>query len=293
MGAQALSEEKILASRRVRTTTSKKSSLERAWNVLENTLDELEAHIRQVRELKASAREAVASRTGQLERMESQIGELRRKTEKELPEEIKSELDTENPLRTRYLKLVELVRRLTAKQSRLEVQAWERKRNRDGYGYWIKGFREIRLMLVSRALSQLRGEVELALESLGLGAWRVEFGVEKSGFDVTVTNAEGKTAPWEAWSGGEVQRLRLAVSMGMAGVIGSLRGVRYNLEIWDEPTAWLSASGINSLMDALYYRARNRHNSVWLTDHRVLEYGGFAGTMMVVKGPEGSYLMEG
>src|ERR1700676_2379299 len=89
-------------------------------------------------------------------------------------------------------------------------------------------------------------------------------------------------------SGGESQRARLAVSLGLANLIQRWAGVRWSLEVFDEPTAFLSEQGIEDLLEALASRARDQQRSIWVCDHRALASGSFDGVLQIEKDAGGS-----
>jgi DNA repair exonuclease SbcCD ATPase subunit len=176
-----------------------------------------------------------------------------------------------------------------------------RKQDRHYYlSYWVKGFKQIRLDEMASALRALEVEVSQALVELGLVGWDLHFSVDKvdrkgrvtKGFSVDVISPEqpGVATPWEAWSGGEAQRLREATQMGLADLIRQRTGASINLEVWDEPTAGLNSQGIVDLLDSLASRAARERRQIWVVDHNSLGYGGFTGGAMVIKTKSGSTL---
>lgn len=165
--------------------------------------------------------------------------------------------------------------------------------------FWVKGFKEIRLMLIDEALSSLEIEVNNNLMQLGLKDWAIQFDVEREtasggiskGFVVYVESPHNdELVPWESWSGGEAQRLRLAGTMGLANLIRSRKGVTSNIEVYDEPTQHLSETGVEQLVQLFSERAIDENLQIWLVDHRSLDFGGFASITTVVKDDEGSHL---
>ncbi len=163
--------------------------------------------------------------------------------------------------------------------------------------YWIKGFKEIRLSLIRESLTQLAVEVNEVLFQLGLQDWSVAFDMEKEtksgsinrSFTVMIRSPHTEEpVPWEVWSGGESQRLRLAISLGFSNLICSRMGIQPNVEFFDEPSQWLSESGIQDLLTVLATRAERQKKIILLADHRALDFGGFAGTISVVKDQDGS-----
>lgn len=162
---------------------------------------------------------------------------------------------------------------------------------------WVAGFKDIRLVQIAGALAELEAEVNSNLTELGLPDWTMLFAVDKEtkrgtvqrGFNVLVQSpANAEAVPWEAWSGGEGQRLRLAGELGLSDLIRTRTGCSLPLEVLDEPTAGMSPQGIEDLLDALVTRATRENRCIWLVDHHSLAYGGFAGITTVIKDENGS-----
>lgn len=164
-------------------------------------------------------------------------------------------------------------------------------------GFWIRGFKDLRLQLIAESLEQLAIEVNGCVLALGLVGWELVFEVDREtksgsisrGFSVFVRSPHNdRQVPWESWSGGEAQRLRLAAQQGLANLIRSATGAVAGFEVWDEPTRGMSASGIEDLLESLSERARRERRQVWIVDHRSPGYGGFDGGVTVVKDEKGS-----
>lgn len=167
--------------------------------------------------------------------------------------------------------------------------------------YWVRWFKEIRLQEISTALTQLDIEVNSCINRLGLFRWQLNFEVDKEGkgggvtrgFNVRVCSPHNvKAVPWEAWSGGESQRLRISSTMGLANLIRNHTGATLNLEVWDEPSNWLSKQGVEDLLNSLADRARTEQRQIWIVDHRSLGYGAFDGVYTVVKTKDGSKVVK-
>lgn len=164
--------------------------------------------------------------------------------------------------------------------------------------YWGKGFREVRLFLISEVLEQLELETNTSLFRLGLRGWEIRYdtdketksGTIKKGFEVMIKSPHNtEWVPWEAWSGGESQRLRLAGTLGLSNLILARSGITPEFEVFDEPSTWLSQKGIEDLLDTLDARAREEQKQIWIIDHRSLDYGRFDGMVTVVKDEAGSH----
>ena len=163
---------------------------------------------------------------------------------------------------------------------------------------WQKWFKEIRLEQIGEALTQLEIEVNSEVSGLGLIGWELKFEVDREtkggsiqrGFAVTVASPHNvRAVPWESWSGGEAQRLRVAAQWGLANLIRTHTGADLNLEVWDEPTDGMSPEGISDLLNSLEARATTEARQIWIVDHRALSHGGFAGSAGVVKTKTGSH----
>jgi energy-coupling factor transporter ATP-binding protein EcfA2 len=126
--------------------------------------------------------------------------------------------------------------------------------------------------------------------TLGIGNWRITYSIETAtrspGIHVKAINSLNQ-GEYKSFSFGESQRVKLAVSLGLASLIQSLAGIYISIEAWDEPTNWLSPEGIDDLLDCLYRRAETTKRTTWLIDHRSLSFP-FDATYEAVKTKEGT-----
>lgn len=95
--------------------------------------------------------------------------------------------------------------------------------------------------------------------------------------------------PWEAWSGGEGQRLRLAGTLSLSNLILHQFNQDCNIQVWDEKMLWLSGSGENDMLELLQETAKQHNKQIWLIDQHNLDYN-FDKVITVVKSAEGSHL---
>lgn len=158
--------------------------------------------------------------------------------------------------------------------------------------YWVKGFKDVRLFVVTQALEQLEVEVNACLDLVGLPGWEITFapdaetksGTVKRGLSVLIKSPSNpRPVPWSVWSGGEAQRLRNATTMGLANLIVAYTGYRPFVEVWDEATAGMSTEGVQDFLSAMQQRAESLQRQVWVVDHRALESGVFSKTVIAVK----------
>lgn len=189
---------------------------------------------------------------------------------------------------------------LVAYHQNEELKARALKKLKDEYAaisYWIQGFKRVRLFIIEETLRSLEAEVNSCLVSLGLSGWSIEFDVEREnksggitkGF-VVLIKAPGYDHPikWEAWSGGEAQRLTLAANLGLANLIMQQAGLQNKIEFYDEPSKHLSKAGLMDLAETLHQRAIDDQKVIFLVDHNMPEFGEFAGVIKVTKDVDGN-----
>lgn len=271
------------------TAYAKLKKAEREESIMERSIDEsrermkqaMDAHHLATLDLK-DARRALLDLEKRLDAMEDEA----EKVEKDRnPYEALSQEATE--------RRAEIAAELTAAERKRQdyYERWMR------YSFWVRGFKEVRLQRISEALTQLEVEVNNCVVELGLVGWELLFAVDKEsksgsmqrGFTVHVLSPDNKKpVPWEAWSGGESQRLRLAGNAGLSNLIRSTTGTPLDLEVWDEPTNGMSPEGIDDLLECLAARAKREARQIWVVDHRALGSGVFDGNYRVIKDKNGS-----
>jgi len=248
---------------------------------LDDRINEKESSLRSLETLCREARAQMYSLTVSMESMEKQIESLKKETNPF------KQITDETSIKCR--KYEELAKHVDAEHNKaiITLEATEA----------CKGFfKELRLWLVSLALDELKLLTDSALADLGLGDWSAKYIVERETASQTMARGlviEIRTGASEAlldsrvWSGGEAQRLRLAVQMALASLIQRRCGVDWKTEVWDEPTAHLTAEGVDDLINLLAHRAQDG-KTVWLTDHRSVDSGLFDGVVKVEKTIEGT-----
>lgn len=213
-------------------------------------------------------------------------------------EQVLQQLRTQkNPYTALKQEQAQRARQLKKDLEETETSLALKEREQKGTQFWTGGFKQVRLMLIKESLTQLQVEANESLYQLGLRDWSLEFDVEretKSGtidrnFTVEVRAPKLKDPqPWKAWCGGERQRLRVAGTLGFSNLISSRLAVQPNLEIWDEPTAWMSGMGIRDLLECLSERAQQQQKIILLADHKVLDSAAFSGTIQLIKDSGGT-----
>ena len=151
---------------------------------------------------------------------------------------------------------------------------------------WVSGFRDIRLIVLDDVLSSLSVLTTSYANELGL-ACNVRFGIDRqtkaggivSGVHLSVDAVE----KFEAWSGGEAQRLRLAASLALSASLLTEAGVSINILALDEPSAHLSPEGLDELTAFLTQHAEAEGRTVFLTDQSPLK---LADSILLTRNPD-------
>lgn len=219
-------------------------------------------------------------------------------TIKNIKDKMTETQDTKNPYIEQIKSKENEIVKLKTQRRQFKSTIAELNEDHTAVSYWIDGFKKLRLFIIDETLQQLEIEVNNNLANLGLLDWRVTFDVERENKSGSVTKgfvvlvyAPGHKTPvrFEAWSGGETQRLRLAGDMGLANLIMQRAGLINTIEFFDEPSKHLSEEGLLDLAEALQHRAETNEKRIILVDHHNINYGDFTGTICVTKDDVGSH----
>ena len=172
-----------------------------------------------------------------------------------------------------------------------------------GTEFWVKGFKELRMWVISDALSALEIESNNALSKLGLMDWKIKFQMEREtqkggvsrGFHVMVHSkrfTKDKFLPLKKFSGGEARRLKLSGVIGFSSLIQNYTGVEFNMSVWDEPSSYLSKEGIDDLIEFLSEQAETNQKVIYFADQRQLEASNFKSVITMTKTDEGTSIGE-
>lgn len=295
-----LTEELAIMQDAVIFSEAEAASLQRQKLAAEQTAEKVEEKITKTN----GDFEAVQRNKWDFESEQSKVAmllESRRLDLARLKAEIKAEINRPNPYETLLRTKEKLLKLTTEELINLKLRLEALNADHAAVNYWVNGFKRVRLFIIEQALQQLEIEVNNNLTSLGLTNWWVEFDVEREnksggitkGF-VVMVHPPGHAEPvrYEAYSGGETQRLRLAGDLGLANLIMERAGLTNTIEFFDEPSQHLSQEGMLDLAETLNDRALTMNKRIWLIDHHTLDYGDFAGTYTVVKDKNESHIEE-
>lgn len=198
--------------------------------------------------------------------------------------------------RNTYLEQIrDLVRQQNKAQKEREGLQEEQKtlgRKIERTRFWIKGFKDVQLYVITEVLQELEFVSNAMLADIGLEDRQIKFSIEKetqagtfqSGLHTTILSpSNDKPVRWKCWGGGVSQRLRLVGALALSDVLLNHAGITTNLEVLDEPTSHLSQEGVRDLCPFLAERARSNKKLIFLVDHMAIPSSEFSSITTVVK----------
>lgn len=274
-----------------RNASTKKDKLVVKLRQIEAQRNSLESRIANISQEERKYQSKV---NGMQTEIQSVVGEITR-----IKDKIESAKTETNQYEDMFRKQLEEVKQHNEKLREAQARFKQLAYQEGMQTFWRKGFREIQLFLLSEAVNQLELSYNTALSSLGMPDWKISIKVEnenKSGgvsnkFHVLIyTPTHDEPIPWESFSGGEKQRLRLACAFGTFDLVSQLTGVFWKLEVWDEPTQHLSEKGEESLLNYLRQRSQILQKTIYVIDHRGMKNADYDFTTTVRKDSSGSYI---
>jgi len=216
-------------------------------------------------------------------------------------DDIKALREKDNPYEKMLAKKKELLEELKSERKELQTALADAMEQHEAVSYWIGGFKRVRLFILEDALVSLEVEVNNLLVTLGMHDWKITLDVEKEtksggvskGFSVFIHSPKrDEPVRWESFSGGEIQRLRLAGDLGLANLIMEQAGFQNLTEIIDEPSEHMSPEGIEDMVETLHQRAHAVGRQIWLVDHSTMDFGNFSGRLMAIMDEHGHARLE-
>jgi DNA repair exonuclease SbcCD ATPase subunit len=173
------------------------------------------------------------------------------------------------------------------------------------YAFWIKalGPKGLKSYILDTKLSELNASINYWVKLLTDGTIWVELGSYKKGRGKKIINSpEVNICRWapdgsiisrnyRSWSGGEKQRISIAIDLGLSSIISRRSTKQYNLLILDEIFRHLDSDGKHAVMDMLQLLAKDK-DSVFVIDHDPDFQSLFENRITVIKENGQSNLVE-
>lgn len=288
-----LSKKLVKVIKEVNTLKAEEAKLHEKLNELRKDINDLRVLRDELKSKVDDRAEELRSAKNKVERVEADLQHCER--------DIKKLEGKDNPYNDLLKNRRNAIKEMKAERADLIEELERLKEKHEAISYWVGGFKRVRLFVIEDALTALEVEVNNLLITLGLIDWKITFDVEREnksggvtkGFSVFIHSPKhSEPVKWEAFSGGETQRLRLAGDLGLANLIMEQAGLTNYIEILDEPSEHMSPEGIEDMIETLHQRAHDTGRQIWLVDHSTMDFGGFSGTLTTVMDENGATRLE-
>ena len=210
-----------------------------------------------------------------------------------LEKQIESERQTTNPyidLKERNDQQIQLVE---GEINHMQGEVTEKRDQGNYLSYWIDGYKKLRMMMFDSLIIRLE---ELSQDFLSdysselsvsiVGEKDLKSGAKKDEIFIEIINEKGKKSSFEAYSGGERQKVKMAVSLALSEVIKEKCGKDFNLIIFDEPNDSLDDIGKDTNFQV--FKSIAEKKTLLCVDHDGYFKDRFDQTITIVKEAEGS-----
>lgn len=262
---------------------------EKAIDAARKKVRDAARHLQEFRNKESEARDA-------LDRAYRKVADLKA-TVKIARNTVDTIADEKNPHAVQSLNYKKQIRELKLDKEDAEKELRLKRRRLERVKYWVKGFKDVRLYLLSEFMTELEVATNGMIDEFGLAGWEVRYSIEretrsgtiKRGLTVDIFKPKAeKPSRWESYSGGEGQRLRLISGLALSETLLRHAGINCDLEILDEPSRHLSAQGVRDLCDYLADRAAGMNKQIWLVDHQAIESSRFDTLTTIRRGKSGA-----
>ena len=162
--------------------------------------------------------------------------------------------------------------------------------------YWIEGYKRLRMMMFDSLIIRLEelsqdllSEYSSELSVTITGEKDLKSGGKKDEIYIEIVGNKGKKSSFEAYSGGERQKIKMAVSLALSEVIKEKCGKDFNLIIFDEPNNNLDDVGKDSNFQV--FKSIAEKKTVFVVDHENWFQDRFNQVITIVKEENGSKIL--
>lgn len=174
------------------------------------------------------------------------------------------------------------------------------------YSFWISAFgsKGLKSYILDTKLQELNDAINYWINLLTDGTLWVQLGSYKKGRSANkvINSPDVRVCRWasdgsiisrnyKSWSGGEKQRVSLAIDFGLSSIISSRSSKKYNLIILDEVFKHLDRGGKESVMEMLKLLATEKE-SLFVIEHDSDFQSLFENKITVIKEKGASRFME-
>ena len=276
------------------------SDLNRDLNQTKEEKSDIESRLKSLKEQDKDNQIKLQDINNQVDNKNNQIGNLNRDikdNERELSyinKQLNDLFNKSNPYLNKQNQVNQEIENLKDEYEELLDKIDDLEIKKSNNDFWRQAFKEIKLHITEESIKEFNFFCNDNLNKLDLIGWEIENSIDKvlksgkikKGFTTVIKTPENdKEMPLAVYSGGEHQRIKLAVVFALIDFLNSR--ISINIEVYDEPTQWLNDQGIDKLLDILEGRAQ--HKGVYIIDHRDFKSKGcFDNVYDIIKTNNGS-----
>lgn len=158
-----------------------------------------------------------------------------------------------------------------AKLKEIEVELERLQQDRQYFIVWAENFPKLRMMLLDDIVARLETDAQTWLSkycselSVEIDTERqTQSGSVRDEVNITIITPKGKV-PYEGYGGGEIQKIRMSISLALSEIIAEKAEREYNIIIFDEVNAGLDRMGKDANIEVFTELAQSK--TVLIIEH--------------------------
>lgn len=261
--------------------------------ILESNLSSLEQAIANIKSQQIHAESIIQSSKRHLDTLERTVKQ--RKSERDnLVKEV-------SPFKAIIAENIASYQECVTKIDSLNLSKSGHKNKLQLYEFWATtGFEDIGRESMRSVCGILTQQITQYAHHLGFD-WNIVLEPEYEGsghkpvkrMRIVIDDGEGHLIALETLSGGEYQKVNLAVTLALAAHIEQLSGIHWPFIAFDEPGQYMSEGSLNKLVSVLRQWAIQHSKMIYLIDHRGIIHEHSEAVISIRRGERGSEIISG
>lgn len=213
-------------------------------------------------------------------------------------ESINKQIETikkaKNPFTGMKEKQAQSLKEEEAKLKEIVTELERQLEDRQYFTVWAENFPKLRMMLLDDIVTRLETDAQTWLAkycselSVEIDTERqTQSGNVRDEVNITIVTPKGKV-PYEGYGGGEIQKIRMAISLALSEIIAEKAEREYNVIIFDEPNVGLDRVGKESNIEVFKDLAESK--TVLIIEHDEYFQDRMDETITVVKENHQSFI---
>lgn len=282
---ERITEEKAEITEAIESLKEKKEEIQNRFRARRAKLDEKIEKNREERRALESLREDTKIRElirdveNEMFRANNEIVRLRRNIEREQAStesaiQRNEQIKTNNTHRQAAEEEKQNLRELRSEIKRIKDLVSKSREMRFTGDFWSMGFKKIQFQVMDSLVEQIENRareilsdytssIDLSIETIR----ETQQGVERDEINIVITDQEGTEREFLSFSGGERQKVKMAIALGISQVVEERASNGFNFVAFDEPNAGLDDVGRECNYQSMSKIAQNTGKVVLATDH--------------------------